>query len=287
MIISNLNKIIMKLKTTLLLLLITIASFSQNKEKIKGNKIVKVEQHQIAPFTTLKISENLEVQLLQGITPQIEFETDENLHDVFQFSINKKGVLSITTTHKIISKKKLKIRVTFTENFTTIIASEKAEVSSLVDFDMENLNIHAKDNTRIYITAKVTNFKLDTYNHAKVELNLTSQNATILMNKSSNLKALINSTNLKLDLYQKSNAKIEGDTEQLDLRIDNATNFKGKNFTAKNCSLITEGSSDCYIDVKKNLTLEASGTSEIHIYGNPKIKLNKFNDNAILYKKKY
>jgi len=275
----------MKLKLLILTLLIGFTGFSQKKEKIKGNKLVKVKQHEISAFTTLNLNEDIEVYLLKGITPQIEFETDENLHDVFKFAVDNNGTLNITTTHKITSKKELKIRITFTDEFTTIIASDRAVVNSLMDFNMKTLNIKANDNAKVYVTAKTTNFTLTTSKHAKVELNLEAQKAVILMNESSNLKALINATELKFDLYQKANAKIEGDVNELNLRADNATNFKGEKLTAINCALIAEGSSDCFVEVKDDLTIEASGTTEVYVYGNPKIALNKFEDAAVIYKK--
>ncbi len=276
----------MKLKITILFLsLISITAFSQKKEKIKGNKIVKLQQYPISPFTTLNLNENIEVYLLKGETPLLEIEADENLHDVFKYTVSENGSLTIHTTHRIIAKKKLKIRITFTDELTTIIASDKAKVNSLMDFDMKTLNIKAKDNAKIYITAKTTNFTLTTSNHAKVELNLEAEKAVVLMNESSNIKALINASELKIDLYQKATAKIEGDANQLDLRLDNTTFFKGQKMTVENCNLITEGNSDCYIEVKNGLTVEASGSSKVFVYGTPKITLNKFSDSAAIYKK--
>ena len=275
----------MKLKLLILTLLVTCTSFSQKKEKIKGNKIVKVKQYQLATFNTLSLNEDIEVYLLKGITPQIEIEADENLHDVFKFNVDKNGILTLHTTHKITSKKELKIRITFTDDFTTISAAGKAKVNSLMDFDMNTLHINTKDNAKIYLTAKANTFTLESSNHAKTELNLTSETAVILMNESSDLKALINTDNLKIDLYQKANAKLEGDAKQMDVRADNATNFKGHKMTAKNCTLLAEGSSDCFVEVKNNLTIEASGTTEVYIYGTPKIALNKFEGAAVIYKK--
>jgi len=275
----------MKLKLILLSLLISFASFSQKKEKIKGNKIVKVKQYEVPTFKTLSINEDIEVFLLKGITPQVEIEADENLHDVIKFGVDTNGVLTLYTTHKITSKKELKIRITFTDDFTSIQASGKSKVNSLMDFDMSTLHVNTKENAKVYITAKATTFTLESSSHSKVELNLTANTAVISMTESSNLKALINTDNLKIDLYQKANAKLEGDANQLDIRADNATNFKGDKMTAKNCTLIAEGSSDCYIEVKENLNLTATGSSEVFIYAKPKINLTKFEDAAVIYKK--
>ena len=99
----------MKFKILIFTLLIGAFSFAQKKEKIKGNKFIKVKQHQIADFNELSIGEKFEVFLLKGDTPQIEIEADENLHDVILFSVTDNGVLNLKTTHQITSKKKLKL----------------------------------------------------------------------------------------------------------------------------------------------------------------------------------
>ena len=153
----------MKLKLLIALFVISATAFSQKKEKIKGNKLVKVVQNEIAPFTSIQLNEDIEVELLKGIAPQIEIEADENLHDVFRYAVDQNGELSITTSHKITSSKKMRIRIVFTDVFTTINASGKAKVNSLVDFDMKELIINAREDSKVYITAKATEFKLETF----------------------------------------------------------------------------------------------------------------------------
>lgn len=273
----------MKFKILLLTVLISALGFAQKKEKIKGNKFVKVLQHQIDDFNTLTLGENLEVFLLKGVTPQIEIEADENLHEVIKFSVTN-NELTIKTTHTITSKKKLNIRVTVSDSFNTIVASEKATINTLIDLELNALTITAKNTSRVYATVKADTFKLSANERSKVELNLDAKNSTIEMSESTDIKALINSEKLAFDLYQKANAKIEGDVAELKLRADNATNFKGAKLAATNCNLIAEGSADCYIDVKERLSLEASGSSEVHIYNTPAITITKFADSASLYK---
>ena len=275
----------MKLKIILFTLLIGSVSFAQKKEKIKGNKFVKVKQHQIANFNTLSLNENFEVFLLKGETAQIEIETDENLHDVILFSVNDKGVLSIKNSHHISSKKKLNIRITVTNNFNSIIISDKAIVNSLIDLEINEMDITAKDNSKTYLTLKTDKFKLSAEKHAKIELNLTTKKGAIQLSESTNLEALINADELKIDLYQKANAKIEGEVIDLNLRVDNASNFKGSKLTVNNAKVITEGSADCDIDIKETLVLEASGSSKVNIYNTPKIDLKKFEDSASIFKK--
>lgn len=275
----------MKFKILVLTLVIGAFGFAQKKEKIKGNKFVKVKQHQIADFNELNLNGNFEVFLLKGSTPQIEVETDENLHEVIQFLITDNGVLSLKTTHQITSKKKLNIRITVTNSFNSIIISDKAIVNSLIDLDLDKMTIIAKGNSKIYLTLKTTDFKYTAEKHVKTELNLTTKKGAIQLSESTDLEALINAEELRIDLYQKANAKVEGEVTNLNLRVDNAANYKGEKLTITNATVITEGSADCDIEVKETLILEASGSSKINIYNTPKIDLKKFEDSASIFKK--
>jgi len=275
----------MKFKILVLTLFLGAFSFAQKKEKIKGNKFIKVKQHQIADFSELSLNENFEVFLLKGETPQIEIETDENLHEVILFSVSDNGILSLKTTHQITSKKKLNIRITITNSFNSLILSDKAIVNSLIDLDVKKMIITAKGNSKIYLTLKTDEFKFTADKHTKTELNLTTKKGVIQLSESANLEALINAEELKVDLYQKANAKIEGEVNDLNLRIDNASNYKGRKLTATNAVIVAEGSADCDIEVKETLLLEASGSSKINIYNTPKIELKKFEDSASIFKK--
>lgn len=275
----------MKLNIILFALCIGTLGFAQKKEKIKGNKFIKVKQHQIAEFNELNLNDKFEVFLLKGTVPQVELETDENLHDIIQFSVSDKGVLSFNNTHHITSRKKLNIRITVTDKFNSILTSEKAEVNSLIDLELKKMTIVAKDNSKIYLTLKTDDFNLTADKHSKVELNLNTQKSILTLSESTDVKALINANDLKIDLYQKANAQIEGEVKSLELRADNASNYKGKKLTANNATVIAEGSSDCDLDVKNNLILEASGSSKLNIYNSPKIDLNRFEDSAAIYKK--
>jgi hypothetical protein len=99
------------------------------------------------------------------------------------------------------------------------------------------------------------------------------------------LDALINSKETKIDLYQRANLDIEGTTNNLLLISDNDSQFNGKNFIAKTCTAICEFASDAYVEVTESIIIEASGSSEIYLFGNPKITINRFLDTAKLQKK--
>ena len=114
---------------------------------------------------------------------------------------------------------------------------------------------------------------------------MNSQIANLELAENSNVDALINADTLNVDLYQRADAKIEGTLKHLKVRADNSTNFVGKDLTTSTAEVICEINSDVAIQVTKSLAIEASGNSEVYIYADPKITLNKFSDTAKLFKK--
>ena len=105
------------------------------------------------------------------------------------------------------------------------------------------------------------------------------------MSDNSKLDALINSKEFKLDSYQRASIDIEGTAVNSIIRVDNSSNFDGSNFTTTNCQLICDINSDVYIDVVESIQIEASGSSEVYLYGEPQITILKFTDTAKLQKK--
>ena len=272
-----------KLQLTLLLLL-SITCFSQKKDKIKGSKIVTTETRKIENFTGLEVADNIEVVVKKGLNCGLEIEADDNLHEAIDITLSG-PTLKLSTTKNITSFKKLTINLTYTEDFNNINLLDQSSVVSLTDFELTQININATNSTKLFLNAKVENFKLLMDEKAKGELNLKSQKATITLSKNSDLKALIASVDLTFDMYQKTDATIEGDVDNLTLRLDNNANYIGTNLTAKNAQILTESYSKASIQIKNTAIIEALGKSELEIYGDGAINLKRFTDNAILKKK--
>lgn len=80
-------------------------------------------------------------------------------------------------------------------------------------------------------------------------------------------------------------AKIEGDTAFLNLSTINSSDFSAKHLSANTCNISTEDSSDATVQVLDEILIETSGSSEINLYGDPKIYINAFRDTSSFYKK--
>ncbi len=266
------------------ILIITTVTFGQKKDKVKGSKIVTTEIKKIENFESLEVSDDIEVTLIKGTQCGIEIEADDNLHDAIELSITG-SILKIYATKKVISAKKFSVKVTYTDKLKSIVAMNDSKVNALSDFELDSIRIKSTDYAKLYLTAKIKNFKLEMNDKSKAELNLKSEKTRINLSKNASLKALLSTTDLVFDMYQKSEATIEGDSDTLKLRLDNNANFVGKNLIVKNAEIKTEAYTNASIQVKSNILIDAIGKSEIELYGDQKIELKQFTDSAVLKKK--
>lgn len=274
----------MKKIILLVLLLSSINNFAQKKEKVKGSKIVTMEQKEVASFKSIEVEDNLEVFLVKGTECAFEIEADDNLHEFIDFKLSGSN-LRVTTTKELTSFKKLSIRITYTDGLDMVIAKNETNVTALSDVDLDIVTFKSYDFAKLYLNAKCKNFTLMANDKSKIELNLKSDKATIDVSKSAQVKALIASTDLIFDMYQKSNATIEGDVNNLKLRLDNNADFVGSKLTAVNAQIFAEGYANGKINVKTNVALDIAGKSEIQLFGEPKIEIKRFTDSATLMKK--
>ena len=274
----------MKKLFSILLLLFVTCTFAQRKEKVKGSKIVTMEQKQVEKFTSIEVEDNLEVFLVKGNECGLEVEADDNLIEFVEFKVSGNN-LRISTTREMKSFKKLSVRVTYPSDFNLVIAKNETNVIALSDIDLDNITFKSYDYSKLFLNAKVRQFTLMANDKSKIELNLRAEKATIDVSKSAAVKALIVSKDLGIDMYQKGDAKIEGDVLNFKLRTDNNTNFDGSVLTVTNAQLFTEGYSNTKINVKTEVVIDAAGKSEIQLFGDAKIEMKRFTDSATLTKK--
>lgn len=259
-------------------------TFSQKKEKVKGSKIVTIEQKKIESFTSLEVSDNIEVFLIKGTECGVEIEADDNLHDAIEIVVTG-NMLRLSTLKNAFGYKKLSIRVTYTDDFKLVTAKNEATISALSEMELVDISFNCIDYSKLFLNAKTTNFSLIANDKSKIELNLKSEKTTINLSKNSEIKALITSTVMIFDLYQKADAAIEGTVNQLKLRLDNNATFMGKSLDCKEAQVTSESYTTASIQVNGNVSIDAIGKSEIKLYGNSKIEMKQFAENAVLMKK--
>lgn len=277
----------MKKNTILIiLLLLTMISFGQGKEKIRGSKIVTITQKETKEFENLEVEDNLEIFLIKGDKSAIEIEADDNLHDAISIDFTEK-TLTLSINKDISGAKKLSVRVTYTNDLKMIMAKDDSNVTALSAIKLNDFTFKSFDYAKIFAYVETQTFTLMANDKSKLEINLKSSvSATIEMSKNASLKALISTPKLTFDMYQKTTAAVEGDTSDLKLRIDNDADFVGKNLISKNADLLIEGYADCSIQVSTKALINMAGSGELQLYGEPKtIEITRFSDKSTIYKK--
>lgn len=268
----------------LLSLLFTAVAFAQKKERVKGSKTVTVAQREVGVFETLEVEDNLQVYLVKGGTQGLEIEADDNLHEVIQSELNG-TTLRLFTSKDISGAKNISVRVTYTNDLKTITARHETVLNALADLELDNITIKNFDFSKSYLNVNSGSFSLIMNDKTTAEINVKAANTHVELSKDAELKALIASPELKLDMYQKTTAVVEGDAANAVIRIDNNAVFTGKRLTVKNMELIAEGYTTCSVMASETINIAASGKSEIQLLGTPKVTVQAFADNAILYKK--
>jgi hypothetical protein len=273
-------------KTILLvaLIFVTTLTYSQKKEKVKGSKIVTTEVKKIENFSSLEVADNLEVFLVKGNECGLEIEADDNLHDAIDATISG-STLRLTTLKSISGYKKLSIRVTYTSDFKQVVSRNEASISAIAEVELDAITFKSYDYSKLFLSSKSKNFSLYMDDKSKGEVNTKGENTIINLSKNASLKAQVTSTNMTLDLYQKSEAVLTGDVEQMKVRLDNNASLEAKALAVKNADLTCEAYSTVTLLVKGALSIDASGKSEIQLYGDQKIDMKRFVDSAVLTKK--
>ncbi|NND51164.1 MAG: DUF2807 domain-containing protein [Flavobacteriaceae bacterium] len=269
---------------TLSAILLITTAYSQNNEKIKGSRNVTTQETPINSFNRIVVGEDFKIDLIEGPSASVFVEADDNLHDVIKFYVTD-STLTFNTSMRITTSKKISIKVSYTQALKYIETIEGAEVSSLTSINLDEVVLKHSGTSRAYLNIKTSKLKLINSEKAKLKLNINAKLASLELNENSKTEALIQSDSIQVDLYQRSEAKIEGDADYLNIRADNYSNFVGKNLSANSCDIIADLNCDVYVQVIDNLSIEASGNSEVYIYENPTIALKKFSDSAKLHKK--
>ena len=265
------------------LLLLVMVTFSNAQEKVKGSRVLSTATTDVSSFERLVLNENFEVKLVKSDSAAVKIVTDDNLHDYIKI-ISQDSTLSLKTTAKL-REKKLEITVFYNDALNTIELNEDAEVFSENSLKFNNLTLVTNGSTKAFLTVECDLFKLINNDKAKDKLNITANNVTLELNDNSKVEALINATKIEADLLESADADLEGDVKELDLNIDNSSQFNAENLTVKNINITALNRAEAKIQATSDLNIKASGTSEIEIYGSPKINIETFEDNAILKKK--
>lgn len=269
--------------TLLVLLFVTSISVAQKSEKLKGSKIVTLEEKATSSFSSVYIQDDIQVSFIKADTTGIELEADDNLHEALKIA-NIAGRLNLSLNNKLTSFKKFEVKIYYTDALKTIEATDQCKLMVLDQMDLEEVTFKLNKKAKLFLNLKSKIASVEINDDASAELNSKTEKIHFILTKNASLKALVATTEMKVDQYQKSRSNFEGDVIDLKLRMDNNAKLAGKGLTSKNVEILAEGYSNISLFVETNCIISAFANSEIEIFGEPTIELKKFTGKATLKK---
>ena len=160
----------MKKNTALLLLLLfTIVTFAQKREKIKGTKIVTTSQKEVGDFNAIEAEDNLEIYLELGEKNEIKIEADDNLHEIVGIDLRDK-ILRLYTSKESTIFKKLAVHVTYTKSLTKVTAKNEANIYAIQELQLDDITFNSLDFSRLFLNVNAKKFNLIADDKSKTEL---------------------------------------------------------------------------------------------------------------------
>lgn len=253
-------------------------------QKLKGSKNVTVVPKDVTGFDAIEVTDNIDLFVTFSDRLEVETEADDNLQESIRVEVNA-GTLYVSAINPVANFRMFSVKVSM-NSLKKLVAKSDAKVTFLNTFEGQDMTIQMLDQTKLWATIKSDRIKLLTDGKSKSELNLNSPQTALELSGNSVVKALISADALTIDQYQKSDATIEGDCNNLKLNLDNNARLTGKNLTAKQATVSNEGYAKGSVEVLENILItNAGGHSELELFGEQKIVIDSFKENAVISKK--
>ncbi len=254
------------------------------QDKLKGNKIVTTENRYINAFSKIETHDKIEVILTQGMEQSVTVEADENLH-VAVYTELRDSTLIIDLTKRITRKKELRVLITIDQYIDEIITKDKSEINSASTLKFDQLTINAEDDSKLTLDFQAAKLILNNNESANVKLTVNADDVYINADKSGKSKIDLSCSHVEALIRGSSTTEVSGSCSELYVNAENRSNFKGANLDSNDVIIDAADNSDVAVNPKKELIISAIDSSEIQIYNNPKITIEKFTDKAVLRKK--
>ncbi len=265
-------------------LLIAIALPTVAQSKIKGNRIVTIEEQSLDYFSKLEVNDKIKLVLQQGNQNSLTLEADENLHEVLEADV-KNSVLTLSLNKRITRSKRFNITLTV-EDLDQITLNDDSEVNVPGELDVFNMDVVLNNKADLMLdNLKTQLLSLETNERAKAEIRVRTDSLHVNAKESSRLKLDVITQGSTISYHGSSSIDIEGKTEGLLLNgADNAA-FKGAEFVADRVEVNALDKSDAYVNARESILIEAKNKAKVYLFGKPEITLRVFEDNASLLKR--
>lgn len=207
---------------------------------LKGDGNVQTDTRQPGSFDAISVKSGLDVYIHQGNEEKIEIKTDANLIPHITTEVDG-GNLVISTDKKISWNNKSRIDV-WTKNLTKVSASGGSDVYSVGTINASKLGVHA--------------------------------------NGGADIKMSIQVDHLECHANGGADADLSGSANMMEVHVSGGADLKAYDLNASRCEVHASGGSDAYVQVSDEISINASGGSDIHYRGKAKVISQKVSGSA-------
>lgn len=223
------------MKTILLTFIFTLLILSQAfvfDGVIDNRNVVNKTRNIENKFNKIEVSQGIKVILTQGNFNGLNFEADENLHELLVTEV-KDNVLKISFNKNVGQKKTSNIYFSIND-LESIVTNSGAAVRSETNFKLTNIKINASSGSHIY-------FKLD-------------------------------ANEIQVEESSGSNIELAGTCNNLTVNSSSGSNFRANNLIAKNLVVSASSGASISVYASESIKANASSGASINCKGNPKIR---------------
>ncbi len=274
------------MKKSLLLLFIGITSlcFSQDKEKIRGDKNVIQTTIDLDDFNSLEVKDNLEITFsTQNNQNSYTLNTDANLHEIIKFEIID-SVLTIQTSARIRSKKKLEITLHAKElkKITLFDDSKLNQIGALVT---DNFDFEAHGNTKAKLDVKAKYIKTVMTDNAYADFRFEADTIRMVLSDKIDIDGVVKASYLDLGMYKNAEANFNGNCKNARINMAGKPSLKATNMIIEKINIRESNSSIAKINCSIEVNLFLEDKSRIYIYNSPHVIIEGIRDNAEIIKR--
>lgn len=273
------------MKKILFILTIFLSFSVLSQTKLKGNKVVTIENREVGFFNKIIVKDDLKVILSTSNSVEVMVEADENLQEAIITEVTD-NTLEVYLTQPILTSKKLMIYVKVTDTDLSLETRDKAKLVSETELSTGQLSCTAFDRSSQKITVRANNASIIGQNNADIDLTLNAEQLTkVMVSEGSSVKMNLKTELLESHLTGNGTIKPIGNCTNITVEAHDSGNFNAKDMLAHDVVINAFDKSDVAVNADRTVEVSAENNTEIYIYDEPQVVLKKFTDKASIFKK--
>jgi len=253
-------------------------------QTIKGNLNVVNEERPSLQVKNLSINGNFNIYIVEGTNEKLILETDDNLLSVIETFV-KDSTLYIEATQKIKNLTVLNVFLTLTQ-LNKISLSGTSNIFFYSNIT-ENLDIITdNENTEMKLLISNANLNCNINGLGFVEIKGIFQNLSLNVDDESTLTIDVVTKTLTCNLSDMSMGSFYGNTEKLNIRLNEDSYLNAFNLLAKDCEIDINGLAAAKINVSDKLIINGVRGGFIQYKGEPNINLANSVEESLIKNKK-